>query len=58
MRFFVTAGTNWTLRGVVETPYSRDARVKIGYVVNAPPASGAKQTLSDPKQQRFVLRQN
>jgi hypothetical protein len=58
MRFFVTAGTNWTLRGVVETPHSTDVRVQIGYVVNVPSASGAKQTLPDPEQQRFALQKN
>jgi hypothetical protein len=35
-------------------------RVKIGYVASVPQrlADGAKQTLPDPKQQRFALQQN
>jgi hypothetical protein len=34
--------------------------VKIGYVASVPQrlAGGAKQTLPDPKQQRFALQQN
>jgi hypothetical protein len=35
-------------------------RVKIGYVASAPQrlTDGAKQTLPDAKEQRFVLKQN